>query len=53
MLATTRLPLESIARECGFANANHFGKVFRHQSTDAYRRSVGVTRPRRARAIPE
>ena len=44
LLVTTRLPLARIAHECGFANANHFSKVFRrfrHQSTGAYRRSVG------------
>jgi AraC-like DNA-binding protein len=44
LLVTTRLPLERIARECGFANANHFGKVFRRfrqQRAGAYRRSVG------------
>jgi len=44
LLVTTRLPLERIARECGFANANHFGKVFRRfrqQGAGAYRRSVG------------
>lgn len=44
LLATTRLSLERIARACGFANANHFGKVFRrfrHQSASSYRRAVG------------
>ena len=44
LLATTQWPLERIARACGFANGNHFGKVFRRlrrQSTGAYRRSVG------------
>jgi AraC-like DNA-binding protein len=44
MLAATDLPLSRIAHDCGFANANHFGKVFRrhrHQSAGAYRRSVG------------
>jgi transcriptional regulator GlxA family with amidase domain len=44
LLVTTRLPLERIARECGFANVNHFGKVFRRfrqQRPSAYRRSVG------------
>ena len=44
LLTTTRLPLVHIARQCGFANANHFGKVFRrfrHQSAGAYRRAVG------------
>jgi AraC-like DNA-binding protein len=44
MLVTTRLPLARIAEACGFANANHFGKVFRRfrpQSAGGYRRSVG------------
>ncbi len=44
LLITTRLPLARIADECGFANANHFGKVFRrfrHQSAGAYRRALG------------
>jgi transcriptional regulator GlxA family with amidase domain len=44
LLVTTRLPLAHIAHQCGFANANHFGKVFRRlrpQSTGACRRSVG------------
>ncbi len=44
LLVTTRLPLERIAHECGFANANHFGKVFRRfrqQRAGAYRRSIG------------
>jgi AraC-like DNA-binding protein len=44
MLVTTRLPLRQIARECGFADAGHFGKVFRrlrHQSPAAYRRALG------------
>lgn len=43
LLTSTRLPLHHIARECGFANANHFGKVFRrfrHQSAGEYRRVV-------------
>jgi AraC-like DNA-binding protein len=43
LLVTTRLPLAGIAEACGFANAKHFGKVFRrfrNQSTGAYRRSV-------------
>ena len=43
LLTTTRLPLETIAHECGFANANHFGKVFRrfrHQSPSAFRHLV-------------
>lgn len=44
LLVTSSFPLSRIARDCGFANANHFGKVFRrhrHQSAGAYRRSVG------------
>ncbi len=44
LLVATRAPLKQIAGECGFANANHFGKVFRrfqHQSPAAYRRAVG------------
>lgn len=44
LLATTRLSLSQIANECGFANANHFGKVFRRfrqQSASAYRHAVG------------
>ncbi|MES1173172.1 MAG: AraC family transcriptional regulator [Myxococcales bacterium] len=44
LLVTTRLSLDRIAAECGFANGNHFGKVFRrfrHQSPGTYRRSVG------------
>lgn len=43
LLVTTRMPLADVAEACGFANAKHFGKVFRrfrHQSTGAYRRSV-------------
>jgi AraC-like DNA-binding protein len=43
LLVTTRLPLERIARDCGFANANHFGKVFRRfrqQRPSAYRHSA-------------
>ncbi|HLK90473.1 MAG TPA: AraC family transcriptional regulator [Polyangia bacterium] len=42
LLATSR-PLKEIAGEWGFANANHFGKVFRrflHASPAAYRRSL-------------
>jgi AraC-like DNA-binding protein len=41
LLTSTTLPLAQIARDCGFANANHFGKVFRRlrtQSAGAYRR---------------
>ncbi|HEY4158155.1 MAG TPA: AraC family transcriptional regulator [Polyangiaceae bacterium] len=44
LLLTTRAPLKQIASEWGFANVNHFGKVFRrHQYTSpaAYRRSFG------------
>lgn len=44
LLTTTRLTLERVARECGFANANHFGKVFRRfrqQSPHSYRQSAG------------
>jgi AraC-like DNA-binding protein len=44
LLVTTRLGLDRIASDCGFANGNHFGKVFRrfrHQSAGTYRRSVG------------
>jgi AraC-like DNA-binding protein len=44
LLVSTRLPIERIAHDCGFANGNHFGKVFRrfrHQSAGAYRRSMG------------
>lgn len=43
LLVTTSLPLSRIATECGFANANHFGKVFRRfrqQTADAYRRAL-------------
>ena len=44
LLMTTQLSLDRIASECGFANGNHFGKVFRRfrdQSPGTYRRSVG------------
>ncbi len=44
MIVETRAPLKQIAAEWGFANENHFGKVFRrfqHSSPAAYRRSVG------------
>lgn len=44
LLETTRLPLARIADECGFANVNHFGKVFRRfqqQAAGSYRRSFG------------
>ncbi len=41
LLTTTRLPLADVARDCGFADSNHFGKVFRRfraQTPGAYRR---------------
>jgi AraC-like DNA-binding protein len=44
LLVATRTPLKKIASELGFANANHFGKVFRrlrHQSPIGYRQSLG------------
>ena len=44
MLVATHAPLKQIAAEWGFANANHFGKVFRrfqHQSPAVYRRAIG------------
>lgn len=43
MLLETREPLKQIADACGFANANHFCKVFRrfqHLSPAAYRDAV-------------
>lgn len=43
LLATTRFSLGTIARECGFANENHFGKVFRRfrqQSAGAFRYTI-------------
>jgi AraC-like DNA-binding protein len=43
LLVETRVPLKQIADSCGFANVNHFSKVFRrfHQrSPGAYRRTV-------------
>jgi AraC-like DNA-binding protein len=43
-LLASRAPLKQIAGEWGFANVNHFGKVFRrfhHVSPAAYRRSFG------------
>jgi AraC family transcriptional regulator len=43
MLIETRLPLKTIAAACGFANANHFSKVFRrfqHLSAASYRRTM-------------
>ena len=44
LLQTTHLPIETIAGQCGFASANHFGKVFRRhrdQSPSAYRDVIG------------
>jgi AraC-like DNA-binding protein len=44
MLVDTRAPLKRIADACGFANANHFCKVFRrfqHLSPASYRRAMG------------
>jgi AraC-like DNA-binding protein len=41
LLTKTRAPLAEVARDCGFADANHFGKVFRRfraQTPGAYRR---------------
>jgi AraC-like DNA-binding protein len=43
-LVTTRLPVQTIANACGFADGAHFGKVFRRflrQSPAAYRRTLG------------
>jgi AraC-like DNA-binding protein len=43
MLLDTHAPLKQIAIACGFANANHFSKVFRriqHVSPKAYRRTL-------------
>jgi AraC-like DNA-binding protein len=43
LLVQTRTPLKQIATACGFANVNHFGKVFRrfqHLSPATYRRSL-------------
>lgn len=43
MLLETHTPLKQIADACGFANANHFCKVFRrvqHVSPKAYRRTI-------------
>ena len=43
MLIETRLPLKTIASACGFANANHFSKVFRRfqqLSPASYRRTM-------------
>lgn len=44
LLVNTQLSIERIAHDCGFANGNHFSKVFRrfrHQNASAYRRSLG------------
>jgi AraC-like DNA-binding protein len=44
MLRETRAPLKQIADACGFANANHFGKVFRrfqHLSPASFRKTMG------------
>jgi transcriptional regulator GlxA family with amidase domain len=43
-LLASSVPLKQIASDWGFANVNHFGKVFRryqHASPAAYRRSFG------------
>ncbi len=43
LLATTTLTVTQVAARLGFANGNHFGKVFRrhrHQSPEAYRSVV-------------
>jgi AraC-like DNA-binding protein len=43
LLRETRAPLKSIAGDCGFANGNHFSKVFRryqHLSPLSYRRTI-------------
>jgi len=43
LLLETRTPLKQIADACGFANANHFCKVFRriqHVSPKSYRRTL-------------
>lgn len=44
-LANPDLKLQRIARECGFADANHFCKVFRrhyHMSPGAFRRQIAL-----------
>ena len=44
LLVQTRMPLKQIASACGFANVNHFGKVFRrfqHVTPAGYRRRLG------------
>jgi AraC-like DNA-binding protein len=46
LLQTTPPPLAAIAAQCGFANANHLGKVFRRfrdQSTRDYRNTATQT----------
>ena len=43
MLVQTRAPLKQVAHACGFANANHFCKVFRrlqHLSPASYRNAI-------------
>lgn len=43
LLLETRAPLKEIAEDCGFANANYFGKAFRrfqHMSPASYRRHL-------------
>jgi AraC-like DNA-binding protein len=43
LLLETRTPLKQIADACGFADANHFCKVFRrfqHMSPTSYRRAI-------------
>lgn len=41
LLLETRAPLKQIADACGFANVNHFSRVFRRH----YKRSPGAYRP--------
>lgn len=44
LLAQTGMPLKQIASACGFANVNHFGKVFRrfqHLTPAGFRRRLG------------
>jgi AraC-like DNA-binding protein len=44
MLVQDRAPLRDIASACGFANANHFSRVFRryqHLTPGAYRNALG------------
>jgi AraC-like DNA-binding protein len=43
MLLDTRAPIKQVADACGFANTNHFCKVFRrlqHLSPATYRRAI-------------